>query len=126
VYTKRCLGLTQEITQQLFKQPLALVQLLGDVLGWTTLLMAIVVSCLLGITAFVSLLRTYQHSAILPSTTCGESSAPASYQLAAAAYQAAGPLGRKCCHSFSSEHHSAAIQGCPYGDRIVSRKHGQQ
>jgi hypothetical protein len=78
VYTKRCLGLTQEITQQLFKQPLALVQLLADVLGWTTLLMAIVVSCLLGITVFVSLLRTYQHSAVLPSTTCGESNtAPA-------------------------------------------------
>jgi hypothetical protein len=73
VYTKRCLGLTQEITLQLFKQPLALVQLLADVLGWTTLLMAIVVSCLLGITVFVSLLRTYQHSAVLPSTTCGES-----------------------------------------------------
>lgn len=71
VYTKRCLGLTQEITQQLFKQPLALVQLLGDVLGWTTLLMVIVVSCLLGITVFVSLMRTYQYSARLPSTSCG-------------------------------------------------------
>ncbi|KAF6257026.1 hypothetical protein COO60DRAFT_1702059 [Scenedesmus sp. NREL 46B-D3] len=70
VYTKRCLGLTQEITEQLFEQPLALVQLLDLVLGWTTLLMVIVVSCLLGITVFVSLLRTYQHSAVLPSASC--------------------------------------------------------
>eukprot|EP00882_Tetradesmus_deserticola_P017168 GHRQ01018376.1.p2 GENE.GHRQ01018376.1~~GHRQ01018376.1.p2 ORF type:complete len:101 (-),score=24.52 GHRQ01018376.1:395-697(-) len=72
VYTKRCLGLTQGITEQLFRQPLALVQLLSLTLGWTTLLMVIVVSCLLGITLFVSLLRTYQHSAVLPSTRCGE------------------------------------------------------
>jgi hypothetical protein len=48
------------------------VQLLADVLGWTTLLMIIVVSCLLGITLIVSLMRTYQHSAVLPSTSCGE------------------------------------------------------
>jgi hypothetical protein len=84
--------------QQLFKQPLALVQLLADVLGWTTLLMAIVVSCLLGITVFVSLMRTYQHSAVLPSTTCGERHQHATGSTAAAC-QGAG-----CCGTLMSSH----------------------
>jgi UPF0716 family protein affecting phage T7 exclusion len=66
---------TESITTHLFDQPLFIVQQLSNVVGWTTLIGLIVVSCLLGITMLTALLRTYQFSARLPTTTCGEQSA---------------------------------------------------
>lgn len=63
---------TESIALQLFEQPIYIVQQLSIAVGWTTLIGVIVVSCLLGVTMFVSLLRTYQLSARLPITTCGE------------------------------------------------------
>lgn len=60
---------------QLFEQPIYIVQQLSNVVGWTTLIGVIVVSCLLGVTMLVSLLRTYQFTARLPQTSCGEQGA---------------------------------------------------
>ncbi|KAF8059173.1 hypothetical protein HT031_005345 [Scenedesmus sp. PABB004] len=71
VFTKRALALTQDVMGGLFSQPLVLVDELAASVGWTTLLMVIAVSCLLGVTFFVSLLRTYQYAAAVPDTSCG-------------------------------------------------------
>lgn len=62
---------TESVSSQLFDQQIFLVQQLSNVVGWTTLIGLIVVSCLLGVTMLVSLLRTYQFSARMPQTTCG-------------------------------------------------------
>lgn len=70
LYTKKALVYTESIASQLFEQPIYIVQQLSIAVGWTTLIGVIVVSCLLGVTMFVSLLRTYQLSARLPITTC--------------------------------------------------------
>jgi UPF0716 family protein affecting phage T7 exclusion len=56
----------------LFDQPIYIVQQLSNIVGWTTLIGLIVISCLLGVTMLVSLMRTYQFSARLPHTSCGE------------------------------------------------------
>eukprot|EP00879_Flechtneria_rotunda_P017480 GHRR01018327.1.p1 GENE.GHRR01018327.1~~GHRR01018327.1.p1 ORF type:complete len:397 (+),score=97.48 GHRR01018327.1:325-1515(+) len=71
IFAKRALALTQGLASQVFSTPLKIVQELTNVVGWVTLLMVIIVSCLLGITMFVSLMRTYQRSAQLPTTNCG-------------------------------------------------------
>lgn len=72
LYTKKALSYTESIASQLFDQPVYIVQQLSNVVGWTTLIGLIVVSCLLGITMLTALLRTYQFSARLPQTSCGE------------------------------------------------------
>jgi hypothetical protein len=71
LYTKKALVYTQSVSGQLFgDQPIFLVAQLATVVGWTTLIGLIVVSCLLGLTMLVSLQRAYQLSARLPSTSC--------------------------------------------------------
>jgi uncharacterized membrane protein len=73
LYTKKALVYTQSVAAQLFAdQRIYMVDQLSSIVGWTTLIGVIVVSCMLGLTMFVSLLRTYQLSARLPSTSCGE------------------------------------------------------
>lgn len=72
LYTKKAMSYTESVTSQLFDQPIFIVQQLSNIVGWTTLIGLIVVSCLLGVTMLTALLRTYHFSARLPTTTCGE------------------------------------------------------
>lgn len=72
LYTKKALSYTESVTNELFDQPIYIVQQLSNIVGWTTLIGLIVISCLLGVTMLVSLMRTYQSSARLPHTSCGE------------------------------------------------------
>lgn len=77
IYAGRAMTDTQAIAGSLFGDaPIPLLQQLADVQGWVRLLMVIAVSCLLGITMAVSLFRTYQYTARLPTTRLGESHAP--------------------------------------------------
>lgn len=72
LYTKKAMSYTDSVAAQLFDQPVYIVQQLSTIVGWTTLIGLIVVSCLLGVTMLTALLRTYQFSARLPQTSCGE------------------------------------------------------
>lgn len=71
LYTKKAMSYTESVASQLFDQPVYIVQQLSTIVGWTTLIGLIVVSCLLGVTMLTALLRTYQFSARMPQTSCG-------------------------------------------------------
>jgi hypothetical protein len=72
IYTYHALNESQTLAAKLFNQPLYILQHLSNVAGLTRLIMVVTVSCLLGITMGLALLRTYQATAALPSTSYGK------------------------------------------------------
>lgn len=74
IYTDRALSESQTLAAKLFNQPLYILQQLSNTVGLARLIIVITVSCLLGITMGLGALRSYQATATLPTTLCGESS----------------------------------------------------
>ena len=68
----RSLENTKELSMLLFNQEIEIISKLAVVIDWTWLVGIIAVSCVIGICFLLSMLRSFQHAAQLPTTKCSE------------------------------------------------------
>jgi hypothetical protein len=72
IYTRRALDSTRVFADTLFGARTFSVDQLASSVNWVTGLAVIVISCIVGLCLLLSLLRSYQETARLPTTKCSE------------------------------------------------------